>query len=179
MTVACVPLLPLLVVLVTVAFVAYRTQANEVEVRTAAVEIEASNNLLIALQDAQTAARRFVLTADRGPFEMSRHALEQDRATLLAAAAGETGPVREAAAEMLGRNDAEAAYLAKYVAAARVGRIELAPTLAATAHGEQLTAAFRAAKARFDAMVQSRRRLGREKLVALRKLVLVGLPLVA
>ncbi|MDB5043529.1 MAG: domain S-box protein, partial [Candidatus Eremiobacteraeota bacterium] len=42
-----------------------------------------------------------------------------------------------------------------------------------------LTAAFRAAKARFDAMVQSRRRLGREKLVALRKLVLVGLPLVA
>jgi signal transduction histidine kinase/DNA-binding response OmpR family regulator len=179
MTVALVPLLPLLVVLATVAFVAFRTQANEVEVRTAAIELEASNGLLITLQDAQTAVRRYVLTADRGPFEMSRRALDRDRATLRAMVASEGAPVRDGAAEMLRRSDAEAAYLEQYVAAVRGPQIDLAPTRAATARGERLTAAFRAAKARFDAIVQDRRRLGREKLVALRKTVLVGMPLVA
>jgi signal transduction histidine kinase/DNA-binding response OmpR family regulator len=179
MTVASVPLLPLLVLLVAVGFVASQTLANEALVRTASIDLEASDGVLIALLDAQTAVRRYVLTGHRERFTRARRVLEERQAVLDAATTGEQGTLRDTLAQMRRSSDAEAANLDRYVAAVRGPAIDTVRTRTATTRGEQLVAQFRAAKARFDAVVHARQLRGRQKLVAMRRFALFGLPLVA
>jgi len=177
--VASVPLLPLLVLVVAGAFVAFQTQTNENLARIASIELEASDGVLIALRDAQNGVRRYVLTGDRGPFEQARRAIDEREAVLRAVTAAERGPVRDALVRMQRLTDAEAVNLDEYVAAVHGNHIDTVRTLGATALGERLTAEFRSAKAAFDAVVRTRQRLGRERLVPLWRFVFVGLPLVA
>jgi signal transduction histidine kinase/DNA-binding response OmpR family regulator len=177
--VVLVPLVPLLILVAAVALLAARTQATEAAVRSAAIHVDASMNLLVALQDAQTAARRYALAGDRATYEHTRGNVPKRLAALRAATANEGPPLRDIAGRLELLAGKELANLDAFVAAKRSDRIDAPYTLLTTARGESLMRKLRAELARFDAIAHARQNAGRQQLRATWRFTAAALTLIA
>ena len=140
------PLALLLVFVLAVAALGWRTQQTEFSAQADGRTLLAAGTVMVALLDAETGARGYVLTSDPRylePFTRARRRLDGQLAVLDENVAREPSLTRRTArASLLARQ--EMAILDRYVATARGGHAAAARALIATGDGRTVMDAFRA-----------------------------------
>jgi signal transduction histidine kinase/DNA-binding response OmpR family regulator len=177
--VVLVPLVPLLVLALVVAVLAERTRATESAVRTAAIQIETGDNVQIGLANVQAAVRRYVFFGDTASYDAARRTL-RGRTAVLAALTDTGDPqMRRLGGQLASLAGRVLANLDQYVAEVKPHRIDAARSIATSARSEEMLAAFRTAKLRFDALAHARERAGRARLDAIWGLAATALAAIA